>query len=56
MKKFIASHVSEIMQVGGCVLIVYATSLINIIAAIYVTGGLLIAWGVIVELVGMKKV
>lgn len=56
MKKFITSHISEIMQVGGSVLVVLATALLNWIIALYVAGGMLIVWGVIVELIGIRKV
>jgi hypothetical protein len=55
MKQFLANHLDDLLILTGCGLIVYATSILSIIAAYFVTGVMLIGLGVLVGLGGHSK-
>lgn len=48
MTAFLRKHLDDILILGGCGLVVYATWLLSWIAAIYVAGVILIVLGVLV--------
>jgi ABC-type uncharacterized transport system permease subunit len=50
MKAFLRNHLDDVMIASGSGLIVYATAQISWIAALYVTGGILVACGVLIGL------
>lgn len=50
---FFRRHFDDLLMLAGSGLIVYATSILSIIAALYVSGVLLIIFGVLVGL-GME--
>ena len=56
--KKLLSNYYLVMQIVGCLLIVLATALLSVVAAIYVAGGLLLVWGILDEFgeAAVKKV
>ena len=50
MGAFLRKHFADGLILGGCGLVVYATMLLSLVAALYVAGAILIALGVMVEI------
>lgn len=53
MITFFKRHLDDILILAGCALIVYATMLLSLIAALYVGGICLVVFGILVGL-GME--
>lgn len=53
-KVFLQKHLDDLLILSGCGLVLYATSLLSAIAAFFVAGAMLIAFGVLVGLGGRK--
>lgn len=56
MKKFLRKHLSDVLIVVGCGLVVFATWVLSWIAAVYVAGGILIVLGVLIGIGEAKEV
>jgi hypothetical protein len=55
MKTFLQNHLDDVLITAGAVVIIYATYLLNTIAALYVLGVFLIAVGVLAGIGGGRK-
>lgn len=56
MKIFLKNHLSDALILAGCGLVIYATWMLSLIAALFVTGGILIALGVLIGIGGRANV
>lgn len=54
MKAFLSNYLEEVLYLSGCLLIVLATALLSVIAALYVVGVMLIIAGVLAGLLDAK--
>lgn len=52
MKAFLQKHLSDVLILMGCGLLIYATWLLSLVAAIFTTGGILIILGILIGLGG----
>lgn len=55
MNVFLQKHLSDVLILIGCGLVIYATWILSWIVAIYVGGGILIALGVLVGIGEARK-
>jgi hypothetical protein len=56
LKTFLQKHLSDVLIVVGCGLVVFATWVLSWIAAVYVAGGILIVLGVLIAIGEAKEV
>jgi hypothetical protein len=56
LKNFLQKHLSDVLIVVGCGLVVFATWVLSWIAAVYVAGGSLIVLGVLIGIGEAKEV
>lgn len=52
MNAFLLKHLSDILILIGCGLLIYATWILSWVAAIYVGGGILIVLGILIGIGG----
>jgi len=48
MRRFLERHLDDVLVISGAGLVVYGAFLLSVVAAVFVAGGFLIAFGVLV--------
>jgi uncharacterized membrane protein SirB2 len=53
--RFLSAIIDDLLYLAGCGLIIYATAILSIVAALYVAGGLCIVGGVLIGFSRLKR-